>query len=365
MPGTMSDPFDEYVSCLPPEVRSIVDLQLSIIQEDTLLITELENMLRQSPGQQAESHKRDITHLSSSLSFSTSVSSENSCSSFSRDGNVDNAIESWEMHPMVGDSSDPCWPDTRSCAVEPLQVSTSEDAMPDLCPVDYDSDDSSCFNARDDAMSSPVHTIPQATEYHVCHQNSFLEAGQHPEVLPNAERWVGTKLSDPNFTTKVWLTALKDRTVQQVWRSYLNLQGRSTVRMLLDPPSEVQCGTLYKYLDMCGIVPGEIHDDLRTLSLHKQSTRKLHRTWDGSTEVSPRPEYRQLYGRVRCGPLRLMRDPTLKQTLTLYPGPHAALRLDPPLHPRGSVSKGKGKGMCSQGVTRSVGGWAGKDRKTA
>ena len=35
------------------EVRSIVDLQLSIIQEDTLLITELENMLRQSPGQQA------------------------------------------------------------------------------------------------------------------------------------------------------------------------------------------------------------------------------------------------------------------------------------------------------------------------
>ena len=99
--------------------------------------------------------------------------------------------------------------------------------------------------------------------------------------------------------------------------------------------------------------------------LHKQSTRKLHRTWDGSTEVSPRPEYRRLYGRVRCGPLRWMRDPTLKLTLTLYPGPHAAARLDPPLHARGSVSKRKGKGRCSQGVSRSVGGWAGKDRKTA
>ena len=76
-------------------------------------------------------------------------------------------------------------------------------------------------------------------------------------------------------------------------------------------------------------------------------------------------KYRRLYGRVRCGPLRWMRDPTLKRTLTLYPGPHAAARLDPPLHPRGSVSKRKGKGRCSQGVSRSVGGWAGKDRKTA
>ena len=76
-------------------------------------------------------------------------------------------------------------------------------------------------------------------------------------------------------------------------------------------------------------------------------------------------EYRRLYGRVRCGPLRWMRDPTLKLSLTLYPGPHAAARLDPPLYPRGSVSKRKGKGRCSQGVSRSVGGWAGKDRKTA
>ena len=76
-------------------------------------------------------------------------------------------------------------------------------------------------------------------------------------------------------------------------------------------------------------------------------------------------KYRRLYGRVRCGPLRWLRDPTLKLTLTQYPGPHAAARLDPPLHPRGSVSKRKGKGRCSQGVSRSVGGWAGKDRKTA
>ena len=76
--------------------------------------------------------------------------------------------------------------------------------------------------------------------------------------------------------------------------------------------------------------------------------------------------YRRLYGRVRCGPLRWMRDPTLKQTyMTLYSSPHAAARLDPPLHARGSVSKGKGKGRRSQGVSRSVGGWAGKDRKTA
>ena len=37
-------------------------------------------------------------------------------------------------------------------------------------------------------------------------------------------------------------------------------------------------------------------------------------------------KYRRLYGRVRCGPLRWMRDPTLKLTLTLYPGPHAAAR---------------------------------------
>ena len=68
---------------------------------------------------------------------------------------------------------------------------------------------------------------------------------------------------------------------------------------------------------------------------------------------------------MRCGPLRWMRDPTLILTLTLYPGPHAAARLDPPLYPRESVSKGKGKGRCSQGVSRSVGGWVGKDRKTA
>ena len=75
--------------------------------------------------------------------------------------------------------------------------------------------------------------------------------------------------------------------------------------------------------------------------------------------------YRRLYGRVRRGPLRWMRDPTLILTLTLYPGPHAAARLDPPLNPWGSVSKSKGKGRYSQGVSRSVGGWAGKDRKTA
>ena len=43
--------------------------------------------------------------------------------------------------------------------------------------------------------------------------------------------------------------------------------------------------------------------------------------------------YRRLYGRVRRGPLRWMRDPTLVLTLTLYPGPHAAARLDPPLKP--------------------------------
>ena len=97
------------------------------------------------------------------------------------------------------------------------------------------------------------------------------------------------------------------------------------------------------------------------LCLHKQSTRKLHRTWDGSTEVSPRPEYRRLYGGVRCGPLRWMRDPTLKQTLTLYPGPHAAARLDPPLHPRGSVSKRKGKGGALRG---SAGQWVGGRAKT-
>ena len=75
--------------------------------------------------------------------------------------------------------------------------------------------------------------------------------------------------------------------------------------------------------------------------------------------------YRRLYGRVRRGPLHWLRDPTLILTLTPNPGPHAAARLDPPLNPRGSVSKSKGKGRCSQGVSRSVGGWAGKDRKTA
>ena len=100
---------------------------------------------------------------------------------------------------------------------------------------------------------------------------------------------------------------------------------------------------------------------LRGFSLHKQSTRKLHRTWDGSTEVSPRPEYRRLYGRVRCGPLRWMRDPTLKRTLTLYPGPHAAARLDPPLYPRESVSKGKGRARALRG---SAGQWVGGRAKT-
>ena len=58
-----------------------------------------------------------------------------------------------------------------------------------------------------------------------------------------------------------------------------------------------------------------------------------------------------------------MRDPTLIRTLTLYPGPHAAARLDPPLYPRESVSKGTGKGRCSQGVSRSVGGWVGGQRQ--
>ena len=97
------------------------------------------------------------------------------------------------------------------------------------------------------------------------------------------------------------------------------------------------------------------------LGLHKQSTRKLHRTWDGSTEVSPRPEHRRLYGRVRCGPLRWMRDPSLIRTLTLYPGPHAAARLDPPLYPRESVSKGTGKAGALRG---SAGQWVGGRAKT-
>ena len=71
-------------------------------------------------------------------------------------------------------------------------------------------------------------------------------------------------------------------------------------------------------------------------SLHKRSTRKnctelgmaVLKYLQGRT-------YRRLYGRVRCGPLRWMRDPTLILTLTLYSGPHAAARLDPPLKPQG------------------------------
>ena len=54
--------------------------------------------------------------------------------------------------------------------------------------------------------------------------------------------------------------------------------------------------------------------------------------------------YRRLYGRVRRGPLRWMRDPTLILTLTLYPGPHAAARLDPPLKPQGISFKKQRKG---------------------
>ena len=76
--------------------------------------------------------------------------------------------------------------------------------------------------------------------------------------------------------------------------------------------------------------------------------------------------YRRLYGRVRRGPVRWMRDHTLILTLTLYPGPHAAARLYPPLKPQGINFKKQRKGRWySQGVSRSVGGWAGKDRKTA
>ena len=71
--------------------------------------------------------------------------------------------------------------------------------------------------------------------------------------------------------------------------------------------------------------------------------------------------YRRLYGRVRRGPLRWLRDPTLILTLTPNLGPHAAARLDPPLNPRGSVSKSKGKDRCSQG---SAGQWVGGRAKT-
>ena len=79
---------------------------------------------------------------------------------------------------------------------------------------------------------------------------------------------------------------------------------------------------------------GACHDHRgSTPSLHKQSTRKLHRM--AVLMYHQGRVYRRLYGRVRRGPLRWMRDPTLILTLTLYPGPHAAARLDPPLKPLG------------------------------
>ena len=75
-------------------------------------------------------------------------------------------------------------------------------------------------------------------------------------------------------------------------------------------------------------------------SLHKQSTRKTAQNLGTELGMAVLKyhqgrTYRRLYGRVRRGPLRWMRDPTLILTLTLYSGPHAAARLDPPLKPQG------------------------------
>ena len=72
--------------------------------------------------------------------------------------------------------------------------------------------------------------------------------------------------------------------------------------------------------------------------------------------------YRRLYGRVRRGPLRWMRDPTLLLTLTLNPGRHAAARLDPPLIPQGISFKSK---EWAGGTLRgSAGQWVGGRAKT-
>ena len=73
--------------------------------------------------------------------------------------------------------------------------------------------------------------------------------------------------------------------------------------------------------------------------------------------------YRRLYGRVRRGPLRWMRDPTLILTLTLYSGPHAAARLEPPLKPQriGFKTQRYGKGELSEG--QPVSGWVGGQRQ--
>ena len=73
--------------------------------------------------------------------------------------------------------------------------------------------------------------------------------------------------------------------------------------------------------------------------------------------------YRRLYGRVRRGLLRWMRDPTLILTLTLYPGPHAVARLDPPLKPQGIGFKTQRYGKEELSGGQPVIWWVGGQRQ--
>ena len=96
--------------------------------------------------------------------------------------------------------------------------------------------------------------------------------------------------------------------------------------------------------------------------LHKQSTRKLHRTWDSSTEVSPRPEIPAV---VWTGALR---------TTPLDAGPHSETDPDPipwptrcstvrsPTPHEGIGFKKERKGQVLSGG--SVGQWVGGRAKT-
>ena len=96
--------------------------------------------------------------------------------------------------------------------------------------------------------------------------------------------------------------------------------------------------------------------------LHKQSTRKLHRTWDSSTEVSPRPEIPAV---VWTGALR---------TTPLDAGPHSETDPDPipwptrcssvrsPTPHEGIGFKKERKGQVLSGG-QSVSGWVGGQRQ--
>ena len=96
--------------------------------------------------------------------------------------------------------------------------------------------------------------------------------------------------------------------------------------------------------------------------LHKQSTRKLHRTWDSSTEVSPRPEIPAVVwtGALRATPLDA--GPHSETDPDPIPWPTRCSTVRSPTPPEGIGFKKERKGQVLSGG-QSVSGWVGGQRQ--